>query len=81
MAIVTIVTIAIASLYKISSLQHGGSVIAQELGGRLLLSEMAKADEQQLLNIVDEMAIAASIPPPAVYLLDLLRESIFSTSF
>ena len=68
--IVTIATIAIASLYKISSLQQGGSVIAQELGGRLLLSEMAKADERQLLNIVEEMAIAANIPPPAVYLLD-----------
>ena len=69
-AIVTIVVITIASLYKISSLQQGGSVIAQELGGRILLAEMANADEQQLLNIVDEMAIASSIPPPAVYLLD-----------
>ncbi len=69
-AIVTLAVIAIASLYKISSLQQGGSVIAQELGGRLLITEIAKGDEQQLLNIVDEMAIAANIPPPAVYLLD-----------
>ena len=69
-AIVTIIVIAIASLYKISSLQQGGSVIAQELGGRLLLAEIANVDERQLLNIVEEMAIAANIPPPAVYLLD-----------
>ncbi len=69
-AIVTLAVITIASLYKVSSLQQGGSVIAQELGGRLLIAEMAKGDEQQLLNIVAEMAIAASIPPPAVYLLD-----------
>ncbi|MBV6621738.1 MAG: M48 family metallopeptidase [Rivularia sp. (in: Bacteria)] len=66
----TISLIALASLYKILSLRQGGCVIAQELGGRLLLTETASEQEQQLLNIVEEMAIASGIPIPKVYLLD-----------
>jgi Zn-dependent protease with chaperone function len=67
---VTTIAIALASLYKIFCLRAGGSVIAQELGGRLLISERANEQERQLLNIVEEMAIASGISVPAVYLLD-----------
>ncbi|OUL26361.1 transcriptional regulator [Nostoc sp. RF31YmG] len=67
---VTIIAIAIASLYKIFCLRTGGSVIAQELGGRLLLPEMADEQGRQLLNIVEEMAIASGISVPEVYLLE-----------
>jgi Zn-dependent protease with chaperone function len=59
-----------ASLIKIRKLQAGGAVIAVELGGRRVLTEIATPAERQLLNIVEEMAIAAAIPVPAVYLLD-----------
>ena len=68
-SLVTITLITLASLYKIISLRQGGSVIAEELGGRLLLTETASKEEQQLLNIVEEMAIASGIPIPKVYLL------------
>ncbi|MEH1951937.1 MAG: M48 family metallopeptidase [Nostoc sp.] len=67
---ITIIAIAIGSLYKIACLREGGSVIAQELGGRLLLPEMADEQGRQLLNIVEEMAIASGISVPQVYLLD-----------
>ncbi|MCC5607206.1 M48 family metallopeptidase [Nostoc sp. CHAB 5834] len=67
---ITIVAIAIGSLYKIVYLREGGSVIAQELGGRLLLPEMADEQGRQLLNIVEEMAIASGISVPEVYLLE-----------
>jgi Zn-dependent protease with chaperone function len=67
---ITIIAIAIGSLYKIACLREGGSVIAQELGGRLLLPEMADEQGQQLLNIVEEMAIASGISVPEVYLLE-----------
>ncbi|WP_392535208.1 M48 family metallopeptidase [Nostoc sp. C117] len=66
----TIIAIAVGSLYKIACLRQGGSVIAQELGGRLLLPETADEQGQQLLNIVEEMAIASGISVPEVYLLD-----------
>jgi Zn-dependent protease with chaperone function len=66
----TVVLVGLGSLYKIQTLKAGGSVIAQEMGGRLLLSEMAHPEERQLLNVVEEMAIAAGISVPAVYVLD-----------
>ncbi|WP_375506835.1 M48 family metallopeptidase [uncultured Nostoc sp.] len=67
---ITIIAIALASLYKIAYLREGGSVIAQELGGRLLIPDMADEQGRQLLNIVEEMAIASGISVPEVYLLE-----------
>ncbi|MEO1431616.1 MAG: M48 family metallopeptidase [Cyanobacteria bacterium J06633_8] len=69
-SVTTILLIILASLYKILNLRQGGCAIAEELGGRLLLTETASEQEQQLLNIVEEMAIASGIPIPKVYLLD-----------
>jgi Zn-dependent protease with chaperone function len=66
----TIIAIAVGSVYKIACLREGGSVIAEELGGRLLIPEMADEQGQQLLNIVEEMAIASGISVPSVYLLE-----------
>ena len=66
---ITILFISLASLYKIFCLRQGGSVIAEDLGGRLIITETASEQEQQLLNIVEEMAIASGIPVPQVYLL------------
>lgn len=59
-----------ASWLKIRQLRSGGAVIAVDLGGRRVLSETATMAEMQLLNIVEEMAIAAGMAVPAVYLLD-----------
>jgi Zn-dependent protease with chaperone function len=59
------------SWLKLISLKQGGSAIAQQLGGRLLLPETAIIpEEQQLLNVVEEMAIASSMKVPYVYVLD-----------
>ncbi|RCJ23109.1 transcriptional regulator [Nostoc sp. ATCC 43529] len=69
-AAITIIAIAVGSVYKIVCLRQGGSVIAQELGGRLLLPETADEQGRQLLNIVEEMAIASGISVPEVYLLE-----------
>ncbi len=71
---VTIITLLIvggASLFKIMQLKGGGGAyIAESLGGRLLNPGTKKADEQKILNVVEEIAIAAGIPMPSVYLLD-----------
>lgn len=58
------------SLYKIKSLSGGGSRIAEMLDGKLLLGSGANLKEQQVLNVVEEMAIASGVPVPPVYLLD-----------
>jgi Zn-dependent protease with chaperone function len=57
------------SWWKFNRLRAGGAVIAAELGGIRVLPETASPEERQLLNIVEEVAIAASIAVPPVYVL------------
>ncbi len=51
-------------------LNQGGKSVATSLEGRLVERKTEHADERRLLNVVDEMALAARIPSPPVYLLD-----------
>jgi Zn-dependent protease with chaperone function len=69
-AVPTIAVIGCGSWFKLVALRQGGTVIAKDLGGRLVTSSTADPAEQQLLNVVEEMAIAAGISVPAVYVLD-----------
>ena len=70
-----------ASWWKINQLQAGGAVIASELGGMRVFSEIASPAEQQLLNIVEEMAIAASMAVPPVYILPEDGINAFAAGF
>ncbi len=59
------------SLYKMLRLSRdGGAQIARELGGRALSRASADPLERRLINVVDEMAIAAGLPAPPVFVLD-----------
>jgi Zn-dependent protease with chaperone function len=58
------------SLYKTLSLAGGGAAIAEMLGGRLIPQATTDLHQRQLLNVVEEMAIAAGMPIPKVYLLE-----------
>ncbi|UZK04642.1 M48 family metallopeptidase [Venatoribacter cucullus] len=58
-----------ASLVKWLLLRGGGRVVAESLGGRLLLPNTQDFYERRLLNIVEEMALAAGMPVPPVYVL------------
>src|SRR5258706_4916603 len=69
-AIGTLAVIAIGSAFKTLELAQGGSVVASNLGGRLVNSNTADPNERKLLNVVEEMAIAAGVPDPQVYVLD-----------
>lgn len=64
------VVVGFGSLYKISELRAGGSVVANLLGGRRLLPNTTDLGERRLLNVVEEMAIASGVPVPPVYVLD-----------
>ena len=66
----TILVVSLGSLYKISQLAAGGEVVAQMLGGRLVDPQTIDLAERRLLNVVEEMALAAGIPVPPVYILD-----------
>ena len=62
--------IGIGSLWKIRSLAGGGSVVAASLGGQWVNPETSDAAERRLLNVVEEMAIAAGVAVPMVFVLD-----------
>jgi Zn-dependent protease with chaperone function len=68
--LLTLAIISIGSVFKISALAGGGSVVAESMGGRLLSSNTTNPDERKLLNVVEEMAIASGVPMPKVYVLD-----------
>jgi len=59
-----------ASGYKSMQLNGGGAVVAQDLGGRLVMPGTTDFEEKQLLNVVEEMAIASGMPVPQVYIMD-----------
>jgi Zn-dependent protease with chaperone function len=66
----TTALIAGGSLYKIAALSGGGHTVAELMGGRLLHPQTTDLDERKILNVVEEMAIAAGTPVPPVYLLE-----------
>jgi len=68
-AAVTVVILA-GSAYKILALAGGGARIAEMLDAELVVSGSGDLRRQRLLNVVEEMAIAAGTPVPPVYLLD-----------
>ena len=59
-----------ASGFKSMQLSSGGAVVAQDLGGRLVMPGTTDFEEKQLLNVVEEMAIASGMPVPQVYIMD-----------
>lgn len=65
--------VGLGSVYKILELQGGGESVAAMLGGRRVNPGTTEFSERQLLNIVEEMAVASGIPVPPVYLLDKER--------
>ena len=58
-----------ASLVKWGQLRAGGSAVAEMVGGRRVSPTTSDPQERRLLNVVEEMAIAAGLPVPAVYVL------------
>ncbi|MBY5993973.1 M48 family metallopeptidase [Ferrimonas balearica] len=66
----TVAVIGLVSLFKWLMLRGGGRAVAESMGGRRLNANQANAQEQRLLNVVEEMAIAAGTPVPPVYLLE-----------
>ncbi|MGC6467248.1 MAG: M48 family metallopeptidase [Akkermansiaceae bacterium] len=69
-SIVTAGIIFSASGFKSMQLSSGGAVVANDLGGRLIMPGTTDFEEKRLLNIVEEMAIASGMPVPQVFLMD-----------
>lgn len=69
--VVTIVGggILVVMLIKWLQLKSGGRVVAEHLGGQLISTNTTDPVERRVLNVVEEMAIAANMPVPDVYIL------------
>ncbi|MCP4598405.1 M48 family metallopeptidase [Neptuniibacter sp.] len=59
-----------AILYKWFQLSSGGKAVAESLGGRRIYPNTEDSDEKQILNVIEEMALASGMPVPAVYLME-----------
>ena len=68
-AFAVVVLVLGGTVYKLRKLSRGGTVVAEELGGQRLLAAHADAAQRRLLNVVEEMALAAGLPLPRVYVL------------
>jgi Zn-dependent protease with chaperone function len=60
----------IGSLHKTAALAKGGSAVAESLGGRLVNPNKIHRNERKLRNVIEEMAIAAGVSVPNIYVLD-----------
>jgi Zn-dependent protease with chaperone function len=62
-------TILIASWHRSSQLRQGGGAVARSVGGVHVLPNDPDFARQRLLNVVEEMSIAARVRKPSVYVL------------
>ena len=69
-AIVTLVIIGGASLFKTLSLRSGGGAVARSLGGTRVERGTRDLALRRLHNVVEEMAIASGVTMPEVYVLE-----------
>lgn len=67
----TITVVGLGTGYKLMALSaSGGAGIAERLGGRRVDPATSDFAERRLLNVVEEMSIASSVPTPTVYILE-----------
>jgi len=64
-----IIVVTLASLYKYMMIRGGGRAVAESLGGMRVQSNTDDLKARRLLNVVEEMAIAAGVSVPPVYLI------------
>ncbi len=62
--------IAVASLLRSLTLRQGGATVARALGGVMVDPSTRDPDQRRLYNVVEEMAIAAGMPVPDVFVLE-----------
>ncbi|MDX1391127.1 MAG: peptidase, partial [Rheinheimera sp.] len=76
-----LVAVSLAVLVKWLQLQAGGKVVATALGGQRLAPDSKDTLQRRLLNVVEEMALAAGTPVPPVYLLPERSINAFAAGY
>lgn len=62
--------VALVVLVRWIQLSTGGKVVAESMGGERILPQTRDKAERRCLNVVEEMALAANMPVPAVYVMN-----------
>jgi Zn-dependent protease with chaperone function len=68
-SLIVLGTILIASWHRSSQLRQGGAVVARSLGGIQINGNDPDLARKRLVNIVEEMAIAARVRKPQIFVL------------
>jgi Zn-dependent protease with chaperone function len=66
----TLAAMALASLYRATTLSRGGAQVARMLGGTPVTGSGNDALQRRLVNVVEEMALAAGLPVPEIFVLE-----------
>jgi heat shock protein HtpX len=72
---VTAIAVAVAALLSLGSYYRGASIVLAASRAR----EVSEDDAPQLVNVVREMAIAANLPMPRVYVIEDTAPNAFAT--
>src|SRR6516164_2054416 len=63
------IVVGAASVFKVAQLSSGGQAVALMMGGEEVPGTATDPREKRLLHVVEEMALAAGVPVPPVYVL------------
>jgi len=66
-------TVGLVATVKWLQLAAGGKVVAEAMGGTRILPQTSDSAERRCLNIVDEIALAAGMPVPPVFVMNAER--------
>ena len=72
---IMVIAVIIGGLLAVGSYYGGDSLVLSVSGAR----EVSPTDAPQLMNVVQEMAIAANVPMPKVYIIDDTAPNAFAT--
>lgn len=70
LSLATVLVISIASWWRIRALRGGGALIAAQMGATLVPTDTTDPLLRRYRNVAEEMAIAAGIPVPVLFVLD-----------
>ncbi|TAN07226.1 MAG: peptidase M48 [Rhodanobacteraceae bacterium] len=68
-AIVVVVLIGLCSAYRVASLAGGGAAVAREMNAVEVPANTTNPQWRQLRNVIEEVAIAAGVPVPEIYVM------------
>ncbi len=72
------VTFLVAGFYYLTYNTQGGRFVAESLGGKQVVPTTRDFHEQQLLNVVQEMAVASGQPVPPVFIIEAKEINAFA---